>query len=125
MGWIEGIISLSGVALSALVSIFLARKTAKTEIEKLKAVWEHEKEAALDAEFDKMVSSVSMFAKRPSTQDFRNATNAVAVYQTKATGEMADAVDLLSGMIIRDNYDSAAILAQLDAVIEIKRKKVS
>ena len=125
MDWGEFASSAFGVLVSAIVSVYLAKKTAKVEIEKLKAVWEHEKESALDAEFDKMVSSVSMYAKRPSLEDFRDATNAVAVYQAKATGEMADAVDLLSSMISRDSHNPSAILAQLDAVIEITRRKVS
>lgn len=125
MDWGEFASSAFGVLVSAIVSVYLAKKTAKVEIEKLKAVWGHEKESALDAEFDKMVSSVSMYAKRPSLENFRDATNAVAVYQAKATGEMADAVDLLSSMISRDSHNPSAILAQLDAVIEIKRRKVS
>lgn len=69
-----------------------------------------------------MVSAVSLYAKYPSPNDFHAATDAVAVYRAKATEEMAVEVDKLSGLIERFKPNCDAILKQLNAVIECKRK---
>lgn len=118
----EIIISLGCAAISGIVAWVVAKQAAKAEIKKLQAIWAHEKEAACDADFDKMVSTVSLYAKYPSPNGFHDATDAVAVYRAKATGEIAVEVDKLSGLIERFTPNCDAILKQLNTVIECKRK---
>lgn len=118
----EIIISLGCAAISGIVAWIVAKQAAKAEIKKLQTIWAHEKETACDADFDKMVSAVSLYAKYPSPNDFHAATDAVAVYRAKATEEMAVEVDKLSGLIERFSPNCDAILKQLNAVIECKRK---
>lgn len=100
----------------------MAKQAAKAEIKKLQTIWAHEKETACDADFDKMVSAVSLYAKYPSPNGFHDETDAVAIYRAKATEEMAVEVDKLSGLIERFRPNCDAILEQLKAVIECKRK---
>ena len=118
----EIIISLGCAAISGFVAWIVAKQATKAEIKKLQAIWAHEKETAYDADFDKMVSAVSLYAKYPSPNDFHDATDAVAVYRAKAAEEMAVEVDKLSGLIERFRPNCDAILEQLKAVIECKRK---
>ena len=107
----EIIISLGCAAISGIVAWIVAKQAAKAEIKKLQTIWAHEKETACDADFDKMVSAVSLYAKYPSPNDFHAATDAVAVYRAKATG-----------LVERFNPNCDAISKQLNAVIECKRK---
>lgn len=118
----EIIISLGCAAISGFVAWIVAKQAAKAEIKKLQAIWSHEKETACDADFDKMVSNVSLYAKYPSPNGFHGATDAVAVYRAKATGGIAVEVDKLSGLIERFSPNCDAISKQLNAVIECKRK---
>ena len=118
----EIIISLGCAAISGIVAWVVAKQAAKAEIKKLQTIWAHEKETACDADFDKMVSAVSLYAKAPSPKGFDNTTNAVAVYRAKASGEMAVEVDKLSGSIERFAPNCDAISKQLNAAIECKRK---
>lgn len=118
----EIIISLGCAAISGFVAWIVAKQAAKAEIKKLQTIWAHEKETACDADFDKMVSAVSLYAKYPSPNGFHDATDAVAIYRAKATEEMAVEVDKLSGLIERFRPNCDAILEQLKAVIECKRK---
>ena len=103
------------------LSTFLSGQQ-KQKIEKLKAIWAHEKEAACDSDFDAMVAAVSLYAKYPSPANFQSATNAVGIYRAKATGEAAEKVDELSRLIVRECPNRAAVSDQLQAVIECKRK---
>lgn len=119
---IELIISLGCAAISGIVAWVVAKQAAKAEIKKLQTIWTHEKETACDADFDKMVSTVSLYAKYPSQKSFHDATNAVAIYRAKATEEMAVEVDKLSELIERFTPNCDAISKQLNAVIECKRK---
>ena len=118
----EIVISLGCAAISGIVAWIVAKQAAKAEIKKLQAIWAHEKETACDADFDKMVSTVSLYAKYPSPNGFHDATDAVAVYRAKATGEMAVEIDKLSGLIERFTPNCDAILKRLNTVIECKRK---
>lgn len=118
----EIIISLGCAAISGIVAWIVAKQAAKAEIKKLQAIWAHEKETACDADFDKMVSAVSIYAKYPSPNGFHDATDAVAIYRAKATEEMAVEVDKLSGLVERVSPNCDAISKQLNAVIECKRK---
>lgn len=118
----ETMISIGCAAISGFVAWIVAKQAAKAEIKKLQAIWAHEKETACDADFDKMVSAVSLYAKYPSPNGFHDATDAVAIYRAKATEEMAVEVDKLSGLIERFTPNCDAILEQLKAVIECKRK---
>ena len=118
----EIIISLGCAAISGIVAWIVAKQAAKAEIKKLQTIWAHEKETACDADFDKMVSAVSLYAKYPSPNDFHAATNAVGIYRAKATGEAAEKVDELSRLIVRECPNCAAVSDQLQAVIECKRK---
>ena len=58
----EIIISLGCAAISGIVAWVVAKQAAKAEIKKLQTIWAHEKETACDADFDKMVSAVSLYA---------------------------------------------------------------
>lgn len=109
------------VIVSSAISVWQAKKTARSEIEKLQAVWSHEKEIACDADFDKMVTVVSMFAKKPSPGGFRDAENAVAVYRAKAEIELAPLVDQLSALIVDIRPDCNAISQKLSDIISWKR----
>ena len=118
----EIIISLGCAAISGIVAWVVAKQAAKAEIKKLQTIWAHEKETACDADFDKMVSAVFIYAKYPAPKGFEDAANAVAVYRAKATEEMAVEVDKLSGLVQRVSPNCDAISKQLNAVIECKRK---
>lgn len=118
----EAFISIGCAMISGFVAWIVAKQAAKAEIKKLQTIWAHEKETACDADFDKMVSAVSLYAKYPSPNGFHDATDAVAVYRAKASGEMAIEVDKLSGLIERFTPNCDAISKQLNAVIECKRK---
>lgn len=118
----EIIISLGCAAISGIVAWIVAKQAAKAEIKKLQTIWAHEKETACDTEFDSMAAAVTLYAKWPSPKGFQGATNAVAIYRAKATGEMATEVDKLSQMIVRTSSEYRPILTQLDAIIECKRK---
>lgn len=118
----EVVVSIGCAVISGFVAWIVAKQAAKAEIKKLQTIWAHEKETACDADFDKMVSAVSIYAKAPSPNGFAGTTNAVAVYRAKATGEIAVEVDKLSGLIERFSPNCDAILKQLNVVIECKRK---
>lgn len=122
ISWGEIGVSAFSVLASAGVSVYISKRTAKAEIEKLRAIWAHEKETACDSDFDAMVAAVSLYAKYPAPANFQSATNAVGIYRTKATGEAAEKVDELSRLIVRECANCAAVSAQLQAVIECKRK---
>ena len=70
ISWGEIGVSAFSVLASAGVSVYISKRTAKAEIEKLKAIWAHEKEAACDSDFDAMVAAVSLYAKYPSPANF-------------------------------------------------------
>ena len=55
ISWGEIGVSAFSVLASAGVSVYISKRTAKAEIEKLRAIWAHEKEAACDSDFDAMV----------------------------------------------------------------------
>lgn len=61
ISWGEIGVSAFSVLASAGVSVYISKRTAKAEIEKLKAIWAHEKEAACDSDFDAMVAAVSNY----------------------------------------------------------------
>ena len=119
--WENIVFPAASVIASSAIAVWQAKKTARSEIEKLQAVWAHERETACDADFDNMVATVSLYAKDPSPRAFIDATNAVGVYRAKAAGAVAEAVDVLSQRIIRYNPDKDAVLQQLDVVIKCKR----
>lgn len=118
----EAVISIGCALISGFVAWIVAKQAAKAEIKKLQTIWAHEKETACDTEFDSMAAAVTLYAKWPSPKGFQDATNAVAIYRAKATGEIAVEVDKLSGLIERFSPNCDAILKQLNVVIECKRK---
>ena len=97
----EAFISICCALISGFVAWIVAKQAAKAEIKKLQTIWAHEKETACDTEFDSMAAAVTLYAKWPSPKGFQDATNAVAIYRAKVTGEMATEVDKLSRMIVR------------------------
>lgn len=118
----EAFISIGCALISGFVAWIVAKQAAKAEIKKLQTIWAHEKETACETEFDSMAAAVTLYAKWPSQKGFQDATNAVAIYRAKVTGEMATEVDKLSRMIVRTSSGYENILIQLDAIIERKRK---
>lgn len=118
----EAFISIGCALISGFVAWIVAKQAAKAEIKKLQTIWAHEKETACETEFDNMAAAVTLYAKWPSPKGFQDATNAVAIYRAKVTGEMATEVDKLSRMIVRTSPGYEIILTQLDAIIECKRK---
>ena len=64
ISWGEIGVSAFSVLASAGVSVYISKRTAKAEIEKLRAIWAHEKEAACDSDFDAMVAAVSFTRRR-------------------------------------------------------------
>lgn len=122
INWVDIVVSAISIFASAGVSIYISKKTAKAEIEKLQAIWAHEKEIACDADFDAMIAAVSLYAKHHYPANFQTAASAVGVYRGKATGEMATEVDKLSQLIVRECPNCAAVSDQLQAVIMCKRE---
>lgn len=120
--WANILLTVAGTAASVSLAIWQAKKAAKAEIEKLQAIWAHEKETACDADFDAMIAAVSLYAKHPYPANFQTAASAVGVYRGKATGEMATEVDKLSQLIVRECPNCAAVSDQLQAVIMCKRE---
>lgn len=119
--WPEILLAAGGTVASVCLAIWKAKKTAKSEIEKLQTIWAHEKETACDADFDAMVAAVSLYAKRPAPKDFQDATNAVAIYRAKASGDMAKEVEKLSSLILRECPNCVAVSEQLGVIIACKR----
>lgn len=122
INWIDVVVSVLSISASAGVSIYISKKTAKAEIEKLQAIWEHEKETACDADFDQIVADVTAYLKYASVANFQTATNSVAIYRAKATGDIAGKVDKLDKLIVRNAPNFAEIENALCAVIECKRE---
>lgn len=98
------------------------KASGKGRNQEMQTIWAHEKETACETEFDSMAAAVTLYAKWPSPKGFQDATNAVAIYRAKVTGEMATEVDKLNRMIVRTSSGYENILIQLDAIIERKRK---
>ena len=110
-----------GVALSALVSWFTARHTAKAEIKRLQAVWAHEEEAADNAALEEMISAVSLYVKNTSLPAFVAAQESVSVCRVRVAGELGQLVDELDTLVIRATPDRAAVSKKLDQVVQCKR----
>lgn len=119
--WENVAVSAVGVIASGFVAVWQARRTAKLEIEKLKAVWEHEKEIAHDSDFDNMVAAVSLFVRDGSRDSFQAATKAVAIYRAKAPKELAGSVDKLSWLMTDTNTARYDVEEQLDKIISDMR----
>lgn len=123
--WVEIIVAVIGVAgiiFTAHTSKRVAETTAKAEVFKLRETWAHEKELALDADFDEMVAAVSGFLRYGDLKQAIEAEQKTAICRAKATGELATTVDALSVVLSRQNPDRNTVQAKLDAAVEIKRK---
>lgn len=118
----EIIISLGCAAISGIVAWIVAKQAAKAEIEKLQAIWAHEKETAYDTEFDEMVAAVSLLVKHPAIANFTTAISKVGAYRSKAPGELAEVIDKLNDLLDRGNLNYSEIEETLNAAIECKRK---
>ena len=114
-----------GILVSAVVSWLIAKHASLAEIKKLKTTWDHEKQIATDEDFDKMVSAVSSYIRRSSTNAYTAAVAAVAVFRAKSVGEMADAVDRLDKAFACRSENTSNIEAALTAVIEQRRNTCS
>lgn len=112
---------IGGAAITGIVSWCVAKITAKAEIQKLRETWAHEKEMAIDAEFDNMVAAISCFVKSPSNPTLKTAIEKTALFRSKANGDLAFIVDEISSLILHQctNYD--AISQKLNAAVKIKR----
>lgn len=108
-------------AASGLISWFIAKTAARSEIRKLRETWAHEKETAIDAEFDQMVSCVSAFLMHKTNPNAINAARAITVYRAKAAVDLAPAVDSLAGLFERPEQNQYRIREALDTIIELKR----
>ena len=120
--WVEIILAVAGTTASVSLAIWQAKKTAKSEIEKLQAIWAHEKETTYDAEFDEMVAAVSLFIKHPASANYNAAVSKVGSYRSKSAGELAAMVDKLDALLDRHSLNYAEIDRALTAAIECKRK---
>lgn len=121
--WAEIILAIAGTTASVSLAIWQAKKTAKSEIEKLQAIWAHEKETAYDTEFDEMAAAVSSFVKHPAPANFTVAVRKVGAYRSKATGELATQIDKLDALLERNGLNCTEIDRALTDAIEYKRKK--
>lgn len=120
--WANILLTVAGTAASVSLAIWQAKKAAKAEIEKLQAIWAHEKETAYDTEFDEMVAAVSLFIKHPASANYNTAVSKAGSYRSKAAGELAAMVDKLDTLLDRNSLNYAEIDRALTAAIECKRK---
>lgn len=123
INWGEVLVATISVVGSAIVSFCISQKTAKAEIEKLKAIWAHEKESAYDADFDEMIAAVSAFVKTRTNNNFTNSVAKVAAYRSKATGELATIVDKLNSLLDRNSLNYDEIDKELTIALKCKREK--
>lgn len=110
---------------SGIVSWFIAKTAAKTEIKRLRETWEHEKKAAYDAEFDNMVAAISYFVRSPSNPTLKTAIERTALFRSKADGDLAVIVDEISSLLLHQcaNYDTLS--QKLNVAVKIKRSEAS
>lgn len=120
---LRSLIAFAGVLMSAIISWFISRSTAKNEIRKMKLSWEHERNTVLDQEFDQLISLVSAYIDKRSLGfdvDTTEALQKVAVARTRETGPLAPLLDELYLDLQGKNLKK--IDASLSAIIECKRK---
>ena len=107
--------------ISGVVSWLVAKHAAKAEIEKLKATWAHEKDAAFEENFESMVGAVNYFVKHGDIATFGTACKKVAAVRAQSTGVLAREVDKLNDCLDLRNINTAKMQEALSAVIEAKR----
>lgn len=123
--WVEiivAVIGVMGIIFTSYTSKRVAKITAKSEIQKLRETWAHEKETAIDAEFDKMVSSVSAYLICSSLEKAIEASQAISTYRAKAADNLAPAVDAMSNLFENPKQNYYQIRQALDCIVEIKRE---
>lgn len=72
---------LGGAIIAGAVSWAVAKIAAKSEIQKLRETWAHEKEIAHDTDFDNMVAAVSYFARHHSSSSQKTAIEKTALFR--------------------------------------------
>lgn len=121
--WVEIITPVVSAAASGLISWAIAKVSARAEIKKLRETWAHEKETAIDAEFDQMASSVSAYLMYKSLANAIEAAQTITTYRAKATADLAASVDSLSELFEHPEQNQQRIKQALDKIIELKRPK--
>lgn len=122
--WSEVLTGATSAAIAGLISWAIAKTAARAEIQKLRETWAHEKEAAIDEEFDNMVAAVSNLIRFPSTPAAKEAVEKTALFRPKASGAMSDVVDEINVMLSRQcpNYELLAM--KIDEAMRIKRETI-
>lgn len=120
---VSSVIATSGMAISALISWFIARSSAEKEIKKLKISWTREDALSSSEEFSDMCGAVAYFARAQQTNTEAEAARQVARVRPKESGVLAKHLDTLYDAIKNENFD--LIDDSLARVIEEYRKSRS
>lgn len=119
----EVICALIGAAstiLSALIAFLVSRYTTAREFKKLKLTWQREDSVSYEEDYESMVAAVTQYIKRGSDTAWYAALDTIAILRSKATGEMAEAIDTLNHAVSKRNWKESE--ASLTKVIEKKRQ---
>ncbi len=100
----SALIAVSGVFLSALVSLIIARLTAALELKKLERSWEHDTLVSSVEEYAAMAAAVSICTMDTAIAYRREALTKIAALRIKESGEMAAILDDLYASVHTENY---------------------
>ncbi len=119
------IISAIGVLLSSLLSFFVSKSTAKSEIKKMQLTWEREDNLSHSSDFAQMIRTVSLYCNLTESepdivhsQEYAESIALVDCLRSTETGDLAQKLDQL-----RDSFpsDLPQIRKNLDTVIRMTR----
>lgn len=113
-------IAFFSVVASSVISFFISKKAAETEINKLKLAWEYDITQKKNQDFEKMVADISKLLFHPDMYTTQEALNSVSVVRAQLTGSEAEAIDMLYYVITTG--DKSEIQSALDRAIEQKRQ---
>lgn len=119
--WLVILKYLGGAIITGVVSWGVAKVSANSEIKKLRETWAHEKEETHNADFDSMVSAVSEFIQYGALKSQINAAGKIGLCRSSATGELAEILDEMSGIISTQPRNQAMLKAKLDKAVLLKR----
>ena len=117
------LITVGGVAFSALISYAISRSTANKELEKMKLTWEREDVVSSEDEFAGMASAVAKFVDYNNSRSRAHAMEQVAAIRSKEVGVLGHLLDELYFSVQSGNTSEADI--RLSQVIDQKREAKS
>lgn len=114
------IISVGGVLLSTLGSMFVSRIAASKEIKKLKLEFEHNDNATLAAELSDALAAAAKYSSKPITMYRTDAVSKIAAVRVRYGGELGRLLDVLYSNLSDGNCGN--IDRTLALLVEEKRK---